>query len=148
MAYSKKFATKKLQSFSDTLNDHVLKVVIFKDVFPENEHKWIHEIKTNLNTALTTQTKSRINKDFFENSIFYSFGQTSNDSNLNLVGFKIDNENGKFKGEFPDFEITNELKGKLASVYNEIRDLFYSKLKSKSEISDNDLEKIFNRKDY
>ena len=124
MSYNRRFASKKLQSFSDTLNDHVLKVVVFKDILPENVHKWIHEIKTNLNAALTAQTNSKVNKSFFENSIFYSFGETENDSNLNLVGFKVDNESGKFKEEFPDFEITDELKSKLALVYNSIRDLF------------------------
>lgn len=116
MSLEKSTALKQMKSFSDVVNEHILKLVVYGDIRKDDIRGWINTIANWIHQAddITLKPKSRKpSEEQIMSSLFRFAGDDIRDYERALFAFKADNLSGKFssesKSEYPDFEVTSEL---------------------------------------
>lgn len=142
-SYRKKYI-EKLESYSDKLEEHVLKCI----VYPENNSKdeWIKEISAWLLRPCITTVKpkgKKLKADDYRDSIFSCFGDEKVDAELSLAWFKdVFISKPENKKKYPDFEITDELVNKVFNTYNKFIKIFLPLFTSKDKITGEECKSI------
>lgn len=116
MSFTRSQALSKISSLSDTLNEHVIKCVIYQTILPDYIDHWTEEIGIYLYNVNKIKSKTKLKRADYIDSIFASFGTDMEDAEANLRLFKIHNK------EYPEFELSNKLIETLFEVYSKLID--------------------------
>ena len=118
-------AIQKLGRVSSTLNEHLIKCIIFGEHRPDSYQHWLHEVVS----FITTCDKGNISganlkdKDY-KNSLFGSFGDSISDAEDNLKQFEVINihsyKNTDPEIALPYFIVNDEM---VSCLYNCYQDL-------------------------
>lgn len=116
MSFTRSQALSKISSLSNTLNEHVIKCVIYQTILPDYIDHWTEEIGIYLYNVNKIKSKTKLKRADYIDSIFASFGTDMEDAEANLRLFKIHNK------EYPEFELSNKLIETLFEVYSKLID--------------------------
>ena len=115
MAQNQDIAKETLKRLSKTLNNHIIKCVVYKNILNDLPH-WEKEIANFLSIANDIRLKPKNKKpkeSMFTDCLFQYLGDGSiNDARVNLSMFQID-----FEDKYPAFEITEEMIVILSNCY-------------------------------
>lgn len=116
MSFTRSQALSKISSLSNTLNEHVIKCVIYQTILPDYIDHWTEGIGIYLYNVNKIKSKTKLKRADYIDSIFASFGTDMEDAEANLRLFKIHNK------EYPEFELSNKLIETLFEVYSKLID--------------------------
>lgn len=116
MSLEKDKAKRQIASFSLTIMEHAIKLLVYSDIRTDSINGWINTIARCLHNAddITIKPHNRKlkSKDIMS-SLFGYMGDDVSDYRRALFAFKEDNRHGKFNYEnktpYPDFDVTAEL---------------------------------------
>lgn len=117
MSFTRSQALSKISSLSNTLNEHVMKCVIYQTILPNYMDHWTEEIGIYLYNVNKIKSKTKLKRADYIDSIFASFGTDMEDAEANLRLFKIHNK------EYPEFELTDDLIKRLFVTYDSMIEL-------------------------
>ena len=130
MATPKKQALDRAGFYSLKIMQHVIKIMLFSQIRPDDTHHWIEEIAGWLRDTDTIKLKQgsvKLKPRDIEDTTFGWMGDELSDYESALNKFKNDNEDSKFnhdgKESYSDFEVTRQL-------CSELMDLCYSLINS------------------
>lgn len=115
MARPKKEVIKKISAFSDSIMEHIIKCVVYKNSTNNFLH-WVNEISNFLSIINDYETKSMSGKlryNEYLNTVFYKQGNSELDMKQNLRVFSL-NKN------YPSFKIDNKLVKQLWNIFRSI----------------------------
>ena len=109
MATNKRKALDRLYSYSDQIEEHIIKCVVYGDSLTTDPLHWIHEIATYLNAANIIKCKSNLTEADYLDNLFPSFGDDLVDYQSSLWDFYDKHIKRRQIAQYPEFEITDEL---------------------------------------
>lgn len=116
MSVGKNEALRRLSSLSETLMEHLTKLVVYSDIRPDDIKGWIKTAARCIYQAdsITLKPNGRkLKSNDFMSSLFSCMGDELRDYERYLDLFALDNKRGKFnyegKDSYPDFAVTQEL---------------------------------------
>ena len=126
-ALPRKKAINKLDSYSEQLDEHIIKCIIFGTYRPESFDHWAHEVCTWIHSCDSANISgAKLKPKDYEDSLFGYFGDTEQETRENLVQFISGNlyRNHKKdpKGALPYFKINDTMVNNLYNCYNDIKD--------------------------
>lgn len=134
MSYTRKKALDILYSYSDNINDHILKCIIYKDTKPNDVKHWIVEICSWLHRADNVTSKTKLKPRDYEDTIFSAFGNSIVDARINLENFY--DKFVKFSSTpYPKFEVTSSLVNDTFEVYERIKDFSIKQFLKSNKLS-------------
>lgn len=149
MSLEKDKAKHMIASFSITIMEHIIKLLIYSDIRKDDVDGWLNTIARCLHNAdditVKPHNKKLKSKDILS-SLFGYMGDDLSDYRRTLYAFKEDNRNGKFnfenKGPYPDFDVTPELYENLMYICYELIDKSMPLLTDKREHSQEEYKDI------
>ena len=129
MAFSRSNVLDKAKSLANTLNSHVIKCVVYRNVSPEYIDHWVEEIGIYIYSVNKLKSKTALKANDYRNSLFADIGEDRDDAEANLMLFKLHNN------EYPDFDITDELITDLYTHYTQLVDAAVPVLASNKVLS-------------
>lgn len=129
MSLERNRAKQQIASFSPTILEHIIKLLLYSDIRPNDIHGWIHTIARSLHNADDLTVKhsgKKLKPEDIVESLFGCMGDDVRDYRRALLAFQEDNKPGKFnydnKESYPAIEITMELAQDLMSFCYDIVD--------------------------
>ena len=123
MSMTKKDAMRHAGSFSSTLMEHIVKLVMYGDIRPDDVSDWLQTVCRCLHEVdgLTVKpSNKKLSAKDLEYTIFGSMGDEAKDYRLVLAAFQEDNKHGKFnyddKVSYPEFDLTDDAVINLMSI--------------------------------
>ena len=134
-AFSRKQAINRLESYSEQLNEYIIKCIIFGKYREESYNHWLYEVCTWIHTCDGADISgAKLKEKDYENSIFGYFAETKQETKENLLNFKVGNLYRSHKknptGALPYYSINNEMIDCLYGCYTDIKDVCVPLLKS------------------
>ena len=121
MSFPKKKALEKLDANYQQLADHVLKVILYKDIRKDDVRHWLQdEISMWLSNASNVRCKTKLKYNDYADSLFGGFGTDPLDALVTLQDFQSKYCNPKKLDAYPTFEITDELVAKVYNTYQKL----------------------------
>lgn len=120
MSHPKKIVLSRLCDLTEQINKHVIKCVVYQYATTTDPEHWVHEIAAWINKANCYKCKSKLTEQDYEDTLFGAFGDELYDAKINLLEFRDKNVKYRSIGQYPDFEITDELVAKLFETYQQI----------------------------
>ena len=117
MAFPRSVVLDKAKSLAVTLNNHIIKCVVYRNVLPVYLDHWVEEVGIYLFTVNKIKSKVNLKPKDYLNSLFADCGNEKDDAEANLRLFKLKNLESK---EYPDFEITDKLSESLFKRYTNL----------------------------
>ena len=114
MSFTRSQALSKISALSSTLDEHVIKCIVYVPILPDQLDHWTEEIGIYLYNTNKIKSKTKLKDLDYINSIFASFGSDKDDAEANLRLFKIHNN------KYPDFEIDSDLITSLFNAYTQL----------------------------
>lgn len=97
---------RRIESYSDQIELHMVKCVVYGDDLNCLNH-WIHEISNWVHAASAAKPKSgKLSEGFYRECLFHSLGDEIDDSKFLLLDFEVQVDQGKYKGKYPEFDVT------------------------------------------
>lgn len=118
MAFSRVELIKKVESFSERINDEIIKLTVYENNEWDKNH-WIERLSTWLYSVdkPVFNNNKKLKPNQYEKYVFGTFGNEKDDAEINLYSFKANNT------KYDDFEVAEELIDKLFNTYNKIKQL-------------------------
>lgn len=140
MSMERDRAKKQIASFSETIMEHIIKLLVYSDIRPNDIAGWIHTVARSIHNAddvtVKPNNKKLKEKDILS-SLFGCMGDDIRDYRRALLAFKEDNRRGLFnyddKQSYPDFEVTFELSDDLMTMCYDIIDVTMPLLTDKKD---------------
>ena len=116
MAIERKRLIPKLEGMTDTIGNHVIKCIVYKDAFRSYRY-WISEIANQFTLAGGLEVKGRIKlkSSEYQKILLDDFANEPSDFHAMLFEFLI-----KESKDYNPFEITDKLVGSFVGVYKEL----------------------------
>lgn len=118
-----------LTSYSGIIMEHIIKLLVYSDIRPNDVDGWISTIANWIHKAddVTLKPKSKkLTKSDLTDTIFSYMGDEVKDYRFILDSFLADNITGKLnykdKQPYPEFEVTTELAEDLMNICYDIMD--------------------------
>lgn len=125
MALERSIAIKQMESFSLIISEHIIKLVMYSAIQPNNIDGWIHTIANWIHQADDIKLKpnaKKPDKHMIESKLFRFMGDDIRDYERMLWAFQADNLSGKFNfennGPYPQFEIDDDASRSLMIACN------------------------------
>ena len=116
MSVYKKRAEKQLTSYSSIQMEHIIKLLVYSDIRPNEVKGWIHTLANWISKADSLTIKpnaDKVSEDFLMSTLFSCMGDDLDDYERELYSFLADNHSGKFNAysheSYPEFEVTDQL---------------------------------------
>lgn len=120
MAFNRSVAIRRVQSYADTLFEHLLKCVVFGDTTGNLTH-WINEeIAVYLSDISEIEVKTKngkLNKIDYETALLSDIGENLQDYKSTISSIRA---SWRKRDKYPFFPITNELVNKMYIMYTSI----------------------------
>ena len=143
MSFNRKSTLNRLSRHANDIRDHIIRVVVYKDIRKQDLHHWIHDELSNwLYRATLSKCDVKLKPKDFMDTIFMGLGKTEYDAQVTLMDFQDDFCTDKIENPYPMFEITDELVSKVYSTYVKFIDTCMPVLLKGDTVSIDDWEKI------
>lgn len=116
MSIDRAEAKQRLTSYKGILMEHIIKLLVYSDVRPNDVHGWIHTLANWIHKcdSITIKPKNRkLSKSDIISSLFCRMGDEVGDYERELYAFIADNRYGRYNhgdaAPYPEFEVTDEL---------------------------------------
>lgn len=123
MAYNRQVARQKMLANSSVLNEHIIKIIAYKDIRKQTIPYWISELANFLCLANSVKCKSKLKPKDYYDTIFAEFGDALADAKYNLFEYIMNNLKKPKESQYPDFEVTEDLVKALFAAYKKIIDV-------------------------
>ena len=152
MSMERDRAKKQIAAFSPTIMEHMIKLLVYSDIRPDDIDGWIHTIARSIHNAdditVKPNNKKLKNSDLIS-SLIGCMGDDVRDYRRALQAFREDNRNGKFnyddKKTYPDFDITPELSEDLMTICFDVIDKTLPLLTDKQDHSLDEYKSVINQ---
>lgn len=149
MSLERNRAKKQISAYSPILMEHIIKLVMYSDIRPNDVDGWIHTLANWISRADNITLKPKGNKfsesDIVE-SLFSCMGDELSDYERELYAFVANNRQGKYnhdgKGPYPEFDITYEAADALMNFCFDVMDSTIPLLIDKEDHSLSEYESI------
>lgn len=149
MSMEKDKAKHQISSFSPVIMEHVIKLLMYSDIRPDDVQGWIHTIANWIYRADSITVKpsaKKLSKADFMSSLFSCMGDDIRDYERALYAFLADNYSGKFnhegKGSYPEFEVTYDVADTLMACCYQLIEATLPLLQDKADHSISDYEGV------
>ena len=116
MSMEKDKAIHQISSFSPVIMEHLIKLLMYSDIRPDDVEGWVHAVAHWIQRAddITVKPRARkLKEQDIMSSLFSCMGDDVRDHRRALYAFLADNESGKFnyegKGKYPNLQLTQKL---------------------------------------
>ena len=120
MAFNRSVAIKRVESYADTLFEHLLKCAVFKDTTGNLKH-WINDeiavYLADVNEIEVKTKKGKLNKVDYEKALLSDIGENSQDYKSTISSIRA---SWRKHDKYPFFQITDELVNNMFVMYNDI----------------------------
>jgi hypothetical protein len=127
MSVTRKRAIWRMEAYADTLMEHIIKLVTYSDIRPNDVSGWLHTVARCLHEGdeITVKPDSRkMTEEELEDSLFCAMGTSLNDYKGELALFQENNRKGKYnhdgKESYPSVEPDEESAKILMDICHEI----------------------------
>lgn len=149
IAFSKAEALKRAGYYSQDIIEHMIKILLYSDIRPEDVDHWISEIATWLKSVdrLTVKPSNKpLKKQDIRDTTFAPMGDSLEDYKDSLEMFQRANKKGKFnyetKESYPEVKITAELADDLMNACYSLMDQAIPMISNKAEHSREDFARV------
>ena len=129
MSLERKRAEKQISSYASIIMEHIIKLIMYSDIRPEDISGWEKSVAKWIQKADDITVKpdaKKLEPETIMRTLFSSMGDEIGDYDRELYKFLADNHNGKFnhdgKGNYPEFEVTEDASETLMNVCDDIVD--------------------------
>lgn len=127
MSLTKKRAIWRMEAYASTLMEHIIKLVIYSDIRPNDVSGWLHTVARCLHEGdeITVKPDARkMTEEELEDSLFCAMGTELTDYRGELAVFQENNRKGKYnhdgKESYPPVEPDEESAKILMDICHEI----------------------------
>ena len=149
MSVYKKRAERQLTSYSSILMEHIIKLLVYSDIRPDDVKGWIHTLATwisKVDSLMIKPNADKVSEDFLMSTLFSCMGDELSDYERELYSFLADNHSGKFNayshGSYPEFEVTDQLSEDLMNFCLDIAEATIPLLIDKQDHDINEYEEV------
>lgn len=121
MAFPRKKALKVISDLSDSVDQHIIECVVYKDVLTNTSHHWISELAVWMCKVNRVKCSCKLKEVDYIDALFSSFGTTKEDAELSLSAYYSTIHRANYYKTYPEFEITDELVDSLFCAYNSVK---------------------------
>ena len=147
MSMEKEKAKKQISSFSDIVMEHLIKLLMYSDIRPNDIDGWIKSVANWISRADNITIKpsaKKLKEEDIMSSLFSCMGDDVRDYERALYSFLADNHSGKYNHEgkesYPEFEVTPEASESLMNLCNDVIDVTMPLLIDKQDHSKDEYE--------
>ena len=116
MSLEKKRAEKQLLAYASILMEHIIKLLVYSDIRPNDVKGWIHTLANWISRADSLTIKpnsSKVSEEFLMSTLFSCMGDEIGDYERELYTFLAENRSGRYNAQgsesYPEFEVTAQL---------------------------------------
>lgn len=142
MSLDRDKAKHQIKPFSDIIMEHIIKLVMYSDIRPDDVNGWIDTIANWISRADNITVKpsaKKLKETDLMSSLFSCMGDDIKDYTRALYSFQASNQSGKFnhggKESYPEFDVSYDAAVTLMHVCYEIIDATMPLLRDKADHS-------------